>query len=683
MSGIRSVKINSIQINNFGPYRDQSIEFSPLPKKNLTLIVGDQGTGKTMMLSFIWWILFSQIKEPTYIKFLEGGNRDLAEIVNSITKESSSEGDIIEVGGILNLSERDFSGNETEYEIRRYVNYLKKDGKLSFIKNSEKIEFKKDGISATDPEKKFEEKIPSLFQQETRKFVIIHGEEMEKRLSPRNVEQLKEFAISMSDSPRICALDKLLALYGEYVANKRKEASKNNKKANQISNERDNLVWTKETKIKKKNDLSKEVLEAEKHIADIKKDLDDMAENQVTVERLNQLKEECKNYRKEIDSLAGEREILLKEAGPIIFLEKAMKRCRDDLKDKEDNLFRLIPKESLEMIKESDSACICGREWTEESKETLEIAIENSPEGELGRIAYSFKKRIDSELNELESKKIAIISIETSIREKNDNIQSRTNKMETLKQQLTPEQREETWYTRMKDLFDESNQFSISIGALEQEIRELEKEIAEKDAEIQTKNNQYSQAENDAGINPNLKIKASKVANLMVILDKAETKIEESIRLETEKQTLKAFRQLTTDPENWKKVDIVPHQKGWQIQAINMKTNEKVIASTGYANLLGYSFFFALSSALGVQLPLIFDSPFGSLGGQSRVNVAEKLPKMYEGRQLIFFEKDVNLLGPKNVQGLGMDLIPKLKGFIGRQYILKNEDKVNTIIKEV
>ena len=60
--------INSIEMTYFFRiYQSQKLDFSSDPEKNVTVIRGDNGTGKTTMLSAFSWVFYGTVEEPLVI----------------------------------------------------------------------------------------------------------------------------------------------------------------------------------------------------------------------------------------------------------------------------------------------------------------------------------------------------------------------------------------------------------------------------------------------------------------------------------------------------------------------------------------------------------------------------------------------------------------------------------------
>ncbi|KZX14160.1 AAA family ATPase [Methanobrevibacter filiformis] len=52
------MKLNKVKISNFRQYRDVEIDFARNNNKNITIIQGNNGTGKTTMLNALSWCLY-------------------------------------------------------------------------------------------------------------------------------------------------------------------------------------------------------------------------------------------------------------------------------------------------------------------------------------------------------------------------------------------------------------------------------------------------------------------------------------------------------------------------------------------------------------------------------------------------------------------------------------------------
>lgn len=103
--------IKSIGLKNFRQYQDTTIEFSTDKDKNVTVVMGDNGTGKTTLAQAFQWVLY------------ENSSLKASDLMNRITKRELSEGEKAEVMVVLEIIY-----NGTEYTITRKRSYEKISG---------------------------------------------------------------------------------------------------------------------------------------------------------------------------------------------------------------------------------------------------------------------------------------------------------------------------------------------------------------------------------------------------------------------------------------------------------------------------------------------------------------------------------------------------------------------------
>lgn len=101
--------IKKIELINFRQYIDTTIEFSIDPQKNITVVMGDNGTGKTTLAQAFQWALYGE----TGFQIKELINRKVREQMSLGVKKTVSVG----------LSVR---FNNQDYYIKRQVVYIKK-----------------------------------------------------------------------------------------------------------------------------------------------------------------------------------------------------------------------------------------------------------------------------------------------------------------------------------------------------------------------------------------------------------------------------------------------------------------------------------------------------------------------------------------------------------------------------
>lgn len=100
--------IRKITLKNFRQYIDTSIDFATDPEKNVTVVMGDNGTGKTTLAQAFQWALYGETRFQ------------IREIINRIVREKMTMGESKTVSVTIELFY-----NEKEYTVKRSVTYKK------------------------------------------------------------------------------------------------------------------------------------------------------------------------------------------------------------------------------------------------------------------------------------------------------------------------------------------------------------------------------------------------------------------------------------------------------------------------------------------------------------------------------------------------------------------------------
>lgn len=178
--------IKSITLKNFRQYQDAKIEFSNLPGKNVTIIMGDNGTGKTTLAQAFQWALYGKTQFQ------------ITEVINRITRETMTMGQTKHVSVTLEIIY-----NETVYTLSRTLAYKKnaakkiEEGEGKFI-----ISYldKKTGKSEFIPEYQKNYFIKRVLPQELSKFFFFDGErieEMSKEMQGGKSDEFKDAVYSL------------------------------------------------------------------------------------------------------------------------------------------------------------------------------------------------------------------------------------------------------------------------------------------------------------------------------------------------------------------------------------------------------------------------------------------------------------------------------------------------------
>ncbi len=700
---------------NFGPFYDyKEIKFSKDSTKNVTLISGEIGSGKTSLFQLFWWVLFPEEREKdkkSEIKFLR--TKEIINVVNEFAIKQSRINDKIIMKGLIEFKWISSSGNSVTYNVSRERSYkkikdlensnllidseMKKDEILEFVQNSDKIIITKGGNPIEFSV--YDRLIKEVFPKAIRNFAFIHGEGMTRILSIENVGQLKKSVLAISDYPKIMGLKLYLNAAKDYFNKKRMDCFKDDKtlmaKADKIEKAKKNLEKLSNDLIEKQNlqqQYDDKILEIENEWGLLNQNRDYTDKYKKILDELANLKMRKfgKRGKRRVKGLIEERSEKLRRYAPLIYLENEINSCLLDIREKRQLGIipgTSIPEQYLKIIVSRHNSCICETPWNHKMHKAIDGLIKTAKKHTYFETINKFEAHLELYNQNLTEGKSELYRIQKELLDVNDDIHRVEEEKSRYDRTLTEEQKSEDTFKRISKLNKDRDNYNKQLGQIEGRIKQLENKIEDEEKHILVLGIEYSKLETEKGKKKgekdalyykNIYAKLNDVDDLRKSLAEI---IGNRIREETRTETEHILIQLVKDPDQWKKVTIVDKSSGWEI---NAKFGDTIITniSTGMTNILGLSFIFALSNILGVDLPLIFDSPFGNLDAETRELISECLPPIFKGRQIIFLEKKVNLTGSRNEDGSLRELYPELKRFIDYEYNLQNPTFINAQIRE-
>lgn len=709
MADTRSKKpkiiIKELGLENFGPYSNyESLKFSMDPVKNVTLIKGGNNAGKTNLFQALLWILFPGLNEQIKKKEMQYlRSQDTINVVNIDSIKNTNIGQDIHLKGVIEFIYQTSSKNRTDYVITRTRKYKKiKDFDtttltennnsevLEYIPNSDNFVVTKNGKKITDINEYYRI-INDFFPPAIRTFVFIHGEGMTRILSIENVAKLRDSVLSISDFDRIESLHSYLEACKSYFDGQRKKLNKGDqeleKREKRINDCKKLLDDDEENLIKNEEKFATH----EKKYLEVKDELDKLGRIEQLAKNYNEIKDQINDQNQSLNDLKKEREDILMENVPLLFLEDAIKLCRENLKRKRELGIipgRLIPKEALEVILKNPSICVCETPWTKSMKDAIQKLISDSHSSNTITEVNKFEGNLQVMEENLTKGKKDIIKIEGKYTDKLEEIDLLKKKIENLDRLLSPEQKSSQWYKEIQALNDKRDKYHRRMAMVEERINSLKSSIKEKKEKVEELENAYTDYEHShkkkmGGKDSDYYLD---ICNYVEILDKVGADIlnnlERRIREATRNETEKILKKLVKNPRDWDSINIKSRGTGWEINA-NHQGKQIINLAGGMTNILGLSFIFALSKILGVDLPLIFDSPLVYLDEEVRELVCDKLPPIFEGRQIIFFVKNTELTGTMDSDGNLKDLYPTLRNHIENEFEINNPTEINASIKKI
>lgn len=647
------MKLESIMLKNFRQYRDEIIEFAYTDKKrNLTVIQGTTGAGKTNLLNAITWCLYAQ-------EMHLGDKYKALPLMNTATIAEVQSGTVREV--LVQICMRDEENKQII--ITRTLPFVKSengrmqktsdhyanspDGSVFKIARQIGKEIKLD----RHPEYTLSKIVPATIEE----YFFFDGERLNDYFRESSGEKIRKAVFKMSQVDIIKrAIDHLGGLKSDLL-----------KRHKDLNPEVDSI----RAEIERCAEQSKE---HEKQLERQKEERWKAAEQKQefvtklrgsSVPRIRELAEErdkvrgdLANVREELDELEKDKFTYLVGKAPYILGYRAIMVTKKLLESRKEagDMPPQYRKGFVEKLIRTGT-CICGTDISKENEHRRKVvrllegcdAISDMS-GELmeeyGRITgilrslqgfrktqTDYGKRIkESEANVAEkSKRLDQITdeIEQVDVEKITFWEGKRQEYETIEDRLNDD------IGRMKYIVDQDRKRFDDLNR--RLMRELEKE------------------EKYAILRRTLDLCGETIREAEKIRDS----IMEDVRMEIEEKTKKQFFRLMWKELTYKDVDI---DGDYNISVKDQSGTEAIgTLSAGERQMLALSFMSALNITSGFNSPIVIDTPLARLAKSVKENLADNLADFFESRQVCLLVTDEEY-SPQ----VRKKLLPK----IGREY---------------
>lgn len=630
-----------IEFNNFRQFYGKcEIQFSTDEEKNITLIHGENGVGKTTLLNAILWCFFGILT-----KSFEQPDK----LVCDETDLNTCSVEVV------------FLSNNEKYSITRHYKQKEKENIVKMWKivkgNREEI---------THPKSLMNQILP----QDMAEYFFFHGEGAAK-FSGRNSG--KQFRAAIRDILGFTFAEALL----EDLKTIEKDQDTELKKLRDVSKQVkiDAIEYAKQQvrqtslneQIKKLNaDIEKYDSEEAKYNEKIKNS------NNADASKLKNDILGLRNRNNRIeDDLKREnirKQSLIQEYGWIIFGQELGIQNLDFINEK--GLKGRFPAPYDREVVDSlikDKTCMCGRELiegTEPFKCILGKLEDGNTASEKNKLtkATSIRGKI---LGEVESFLTNANDYEEAINKKEKEISSNNIKERELQEELDSIKEDDisSWEAKAKEAKSKSKRATEKLGSKRHELSECILEIARLKRQVE---------KGGSGENPAI----TRIVNYIDLLKSISTRTQDRLeKFEIDAKHTIASK-VDTILEQWSRKDYrVSISDDFEFSLV--KTDGSVVAkSTGERLLLNLSFISSLMSfsagradyseaflLKGAIAPFVIDAPFGELDNSYKGTTASYLPE--NSRQLVL------MLSTSHWEGID----PYIRKRIGKEYLLINNNK--------
>jgi len=650
---MQSVTIKSLKLTNYRQFVDQTIDFSTQKGKNIVIIEGKNGFGKSNIFNAITWCLFD-VEEH-----LTPDERSLP-VCNSKVLRNCKVNLSVKTSVKITL--------ETEEgikEIERIIRTFKSSG--NYGHNNEKSELivteciNKNWRTHPYPELV----ISRILPKEMRHFFFIDGEKLRQIFENIDPNVIKN---SIFDLSQITLLQNAIEHF-TYVKNKIKSG---------IKGDEPNIALFKNVLKGITGEINHQINElSQSKLQDIEIQNNIRLLNNrmsgIDFEGLIRLEEKRINLEKYLGEL--EKEIVEEKQKYFTFLydnslkialKPAMKLAFDIiLKLKNEN--RLPPKIQTTFIEEllNSGKCVCGvdlnKEENKELRDTLRRLLEL--ESDYSKIIdktldlkYSLSNSLKATANfnhDSVEKQTKITNMETEYNNKQIELKvviSQIGQLDCVKARAINSEREK--------LKETSHENKLKIARLEEGIKTLQREYDKNDAEYKR---ELSKHEKYKTVTKQINLCDKSIKNLTVIKEK----MMDEIRIEIQKDTKSYFDKLITEKdfsnfqitENY---DLIIEQDGY---------NTITSLSAAETLCLGYSFMAALRENSKFLAPIVIDTPLAKIDEEYRINVANWFKESVLDAQIILLVTDTEY-----TVGFRSELLD----VVNAEYCLKHDSKERT-----
>ena len=618
------MRIESIEIQNFRQYRKEKFVF---PKKNgkkdIHVIIGENGEGKTNILNALTWCLYGEE--------LHLGDKNTA--ISNINSQYVQE-------------QRNHSQKNGEAKVTVEMS-IEEGGKITFMRTatynitqSNVIETKQDviaivnengGHKVVDNKNDYEMYVFRYVPKEINEYIFFDGELMDQYFKSDKRGNIES---GIKDLTKASTIEKTKNALRSYAKTEIAPVLKNNGdiRVSQAQEKLEIEQKARDDQQEKVGLIVSQITKAEEKIEELTDKIQGFDSLKDKTDRLEELEEESDNLKEHQKRLSDYLNDFVRQNYIYFALFPALKEFKNYIQSQESkgNLPPKIDRRLVESIVDSKKCAICGNNLdTEHLQYVLSILhkleVSSTTSAELNRASSALNAIIDS-MKAYPKKKQTIID-----QKKNLDCQVKKNEEEYAK--LSNELRRIPNQDEIRTAINDREEYRKSIS-------NLKIKFGREDYLLKVRTEAVSNAEkelNEAMKNNNrMEIYrkqldfCSKGINL---LDETLNEIIEECRKEMEVATFEIFNKLIWKKDTFSKINILDDYSFELLDAYGQQTLGA--CSAAERALLALSFTIALQQTSGHDSLLYIDTPLGRVGEKNRINFTEVLIGIAESKQVI------------------------------------------------
>lgn len=620
------MKLERIILENFRQYYGrQRLEFAKDIQRNVTVIHGVNGAGKTSLFLAINWCLYGKNVENV---------RVIDNVGELVSKEATNRA---KVGERVRTSvELTFSHNADRYLVRRSLQGVKQQNNAVMLDISED-DFTMMRIRGDGQAERIANPLGTMnaiLPVNVREYFLFDGEKIDNFAKPEAAAQVKQAIYLVL---RLEILNRARKHLEGAAQEYRRELSKSAGGVLSSLYEREqNLRAERNAEEERKIILEQDIESARRKVAEIDQRLRETQNARILQQQRDRIDRDLKQRRLEHEGVVGQVRDLATSTYFII-VQPAITRALEILNEKRErgeipsNIRQQFIQDLIERMQ-----CICGRPFSYGSPEhqhllaLLTISFPNFLENDVldtSAALRSFGERANRQRADLE----LMMKRRTELV---DLVKELEAEMDDVGRQLKGSPLEEiSGLERQREGFQADIQsYTLEIGSITERVEKLGKAIDDVKKEIE-KAQKAEKRERLLSAKLDLAQRAADAIKEMyqIFADEKRTRIEA--------KTKEIFKQLVWKESHFQGIQLGPDFNLEVFDRYGLPARPEL--SAGERQVLSLAFITAMSRISEEEAPLVMDTPFGRLSSQHRNSITMHLPSLTD--QLVLFVTDEEL----------------------------------------
>lgn len=670
------MRLKSLSMRNFRQFRDADLEFSTDPEKNVTVIHGQNGSGKTTVMNAFLWVLFEDLRS------LENPDQ----LVNQGALMEADPTDTVPVEVTL-----EFGQDENHHTItRRHI--IRKEGPEdrtgTVVDETFTIEYINDAGEVVEPETEMEY-IRQIVPRDLADLFFFDGEYINDLTGVDNEGEIRKAIRKMMGLTILeRSIDHLEWVEREF---RQELQDTGGDELQELIDEQERREEELEEVEQRLTDKKRKRSSVEDSIADISEILAQLEDTAELEEERNELEDKRESLEDERAKINAKLEEELSDSGFLTYAMPAFEATaeRIDKLREEGKIPSELRNEFVNDLLESGT-CICGRDLTRGTDEYQSVeSYKSDVEADgldqtaiqlvshFGRISKAHSKFHDRTADHIEEREEIADEIERINGEIDDlevEIEEKTDEVDGLGDQTDIEGLDPNELYAPSDLQAARREKREEKQRLTEEIGGLKTKKEDLNEEIENLNERIDEAQTEAKEADLARIRMQSSATVRKELQETYQEFQQTVREHADERVSETFESVISGNFEAR----ITEEFGLEVYDPNYDTPLPVNKSRGQRQVASLSFIGSLVDLArqryeddedykyfsGGIYPVVMDSPFGALDNEHRRMVSRTVAQLAD--QVIVMATDSQWEGPVREE---------LSAHIGEQYYLEHEQE--------